>query len=269
VTNWWRPAGARPIGYDWDMPVRIATWNIRSGWSVDWRSLWWRRRARVGAALTALDADVVALQEVFAFQRRWLVRHAHPAGRWAGAGDGRGSAGRGEAVPVAWRRDRLTMVRHTTRWFGDEPERSGSRAHATGAPRIATWVELDDTDGHRFRVVNTHFDSRSADARLGAAEQLAHELATAEDLPTVMIGDFNATLDDPELAPLLGRGLRSVLPAGAGPTATSFEREEGRRIDHVLISHHWAVTSAEVVTAAGTASDHYPVVAELELRSRG
>ena len=247
------------------MPVRIATFNIRSGLSLDRRSLWWRRRAKVRDVLAGLDADVVGLQEVFAFQRRWLLGTDNPAGAWADAGDGRGSGGRGEAVPVAWRRDRLTVARQTTRWFGDEPERSGSRAAYAGAPRIATWVELDDTDGRRFRVVNTHFDSTSADARLAAAEQLAHELATADDLPTLVIGDFNATLEDPELAPLLGRGLRSVLAATAGPTATSFERGEGRRLDHVLISDQWEITSAEVVTGAGTASDHYPVVADLEL----
>ena len=219
--------------------------------------------------LADLDADVVGLQEVFTFQRRWLLAHARPAGEWADAGDSRGRGGRGESVPVVWRRDRLTAAGRTTRWFGDEPERSGSRAPYAGSPRIATWVELDDADGHRFRVVNTHLDSTSADARLAAAEQLAHELATADDLPTVLLGDFNATLEDPELAPLLGRGLRSALPATAGPTATSFEREEGRRLDHVLISHHWEVTSAEVWTAAATASDHYPVVTDLDLRAPG
>jgi endonuclease/exonuclease/phosphatase family metal-dependent hydrolase len=223
----------------------------------------------VREVLAELDADVVGLQEVFAFQRRWLLANASPAGEWADAGDSRGRGGRGEAVPVLWRQDRLAAARRATRWFGDEPERPGSRAPHAGAPRIATWVQLDDADGHRLQIVNTHFDSTSADARLAAAEQLAHELATADDLPTVLLGDFNATLEDPELAPLLGRGLRSALLTSAGPTATSFEHEEGRRLDHVLVSHHWEVTSAEVWTSAAKASDHYPVVADLDLRRPG
>ena len=102
---------------------------------------------------------------------------------------------------------------------------------------------------------------------LKAAEQIASWAADrADDLPLVVAGDLNATLDDAELAPLLAAGLRSVLPDDAGPTATAFETEDGRRLDHVLVSHHWEVGSAEVAHRAGTASDHYPVVAELRLR---
>ncbi len=248
------------------MHVRVATWNIRSGLSFDRRSFWWWRRPRVRDVLADLGPDVVGAQEVFAFQRRWLLRRCHPDGCWGAVGSGRGRGGRGEAAPVLWRTDRLEVTGATTRWFGEQPERSGTRAADADAPRIATWVDLDaDERDSSFRVVNTHFASHSDRARHAAAAQLVAELTAAPERPTIVVGDFNATLGDAELAPLLTHGLRSVLPDGAGPTATAFEREPGRRLDHVLVSPEWEVVSGQVWSAAGTASDHYPVVADLRL----
>ncbi len=245
--------------------LRLASWNVRSGWALDRASFWPLRRSRVAEVLARIDADLWGLQEVFWFQRRWLLRHGLPAGRWAHAGDGRGRCRRGEAVPIVWRRERLQAHGHATRWFGPTPDRPGSRGRQAGAPRVATWVDLAWA-GRRVVVVNAHLDDRSAEARHEAAVQVADAVGRAAEMPHVVMGDFNATLDDDELQPLLAAGLRSALPAAAGPTATAFEREEGRRLDHVLVSSHWAVVSAEVATGAGRASDHYPVVADLELR---
>ncbi len=247
------------------MQLRLVSWNIRSGVSLDAPSFWWLRRRSVRDVLVGLHADVVGLQEVFGFQRRWILGHCPDGERWEHGGTARGTRAGGEAAPVLWDGGRFAGGWTTTRWFGDTPHERGSLAAGADAPRVATWVELGGGDVPRFRVVNTHLDAHSAEARRGAAEQIVAELATAAPLPTLVMGDFNATLDDDEMAPLVAGGLRSVLPDDAGPTATSFEREEGRRLDHVLVSPEWDVRSALVWAHASTASDHYPVVVDLEL----
>ncbi len=167
---------------------------------------------------------------------------------------------------MVWREDRLRAGRATTLWFGPTPHSPGSVAPGAGSARVMTAVELTLGDGRRARMVNTHLDSHSAQARREAATQLVRWIGELPDeLPLVVTGDLNATLDDAEVAPLLEWGLSSALPPSAGPTATAFEREPGRRLDHVLVSPHWQVLRAEVVSGAGTASDHYPVVADLRL----
>lgn len=247
--------------------VRLASWNLRSGLSLDRRSLWWTRRRRVAEVLHDVDADLWCFQEVFGFQRRWLLRHGLAAAPWGHAGEGRNRWRRGEAVPVMWRERGVRPLSATTLWMGREPARPGTVAPGASSPRVATAVDLDLAGVGPARVVNTHLDTGPAEVRHRAAEQLAAWAAARDDdLPLVIAGDLNATLDDAELAPLLAAGLRSVLPDDAGPTATAFETEVGRRLDHVLVSHHWEVVSAEVAHRAGTASDHYPVVAELRLR---
>lgn len=247
--------------------LRVASWNLRSGLSVDRRSLWWARRRRVARVLAEVDADVWAFQEVFGFQRSWVVRHGLPGGPWGHAGDGRDRRRRGEAVPVTWHEPGLRLVGTRTCWLGPTPRRPGSVAPGAGSARIATAVDLELADGRAVRLVNTHLDAHSADARrTGAAQIVTWAEEGADGLPLVVAGDMNATLDDPELAPLLEAGLVPVLPSSAGPTATAFETEPGRRLDHLLVSDAWEVVAAEVVTGAGTASDHYPVVADLRLR---
>jgi hypothetical protein len=213
--------------------------------------------------LHELDADLWGFQEVFGFQRRWVLDHGLPGGPWAHHGDGRNRRRRGEAVPVVWRRDRFGLVGGATRWFGSEPERPGTVGAGAGSPRIVSVVELWCGSGPVV-VANAHLDSASGEARAEAARQLVDLVATRPDVPHVVMGDLNATLDDPELAPLTASGLVPALPPDAGPTATAFETEEGRALDHVLLTPGWTVLGAEVRRDAGTASDHYPLLVELE-----
>lgn len=250
--------------------LRVASWNLRSGLSVDRRSLWWARRRRVAQVLAQVGADVWAFQEVFGFQRSWVVRHGLPDGPWGHAGDGRNRFRRGEAVPVVWN-GRTARLRSTrTCWLGPRPGRPGSVAPGAGSARIATEVELELAHGRVVQLVNTHLDAHSGEARRAGAAQIVQWVGATTgatgSVPLVVAGDMNATLDGAELAPLLDAGLVPALPAAAGPTATAFETEPGRRLDHVLVSAHWEVVAAEVVASAGTASDHYPVAADLRLR---
>jgi endonuclease/exonuclease/phosphatase family metal-dependent hydrolase len=139
-------------------------------------------------------------------------------------------------------------------------------APGASSPRVVTVVDLAVHGVSTVRVVNTHLDDRTPEARRSAAAQIAGWVAArGDDVPLVVAGDLNATLDDDELGPLLESGLVPTLAPSAGPTATAFETEPGRRLDHLLVSRHWEVLSSDVVTSAGRASDHYPVVADLRL----
>lgn len=253
--------------------LTIASFNVRNDRAVldgvDW---WWFRRPLVRRTIAALDADLLALQEVRPGQRRHLRRHL-PGYALVGAGrdDGRH---RGEHSLVAVRRDRLAVTGWTTRWFGPTPQVAGSRDPDAGHPRCATLVEVTDRrTGHRWGMAGVHLDAASAAARSRAAGQLATWCGDA-GRRWVLAGDFNAAPDAPELAPLTAAGWRDALGglAPRGPGVATYHgftgSRDGERIDHLLVAPGPAVTVLEgqvVQDRHGRrhASDHWPVRAVL------
>jgi endonuclease/exonuclease/phosphatase family metal-dependent hydrolase len=215
-----------------------------------------------------LGADVLGLQEVYRWQLSYLLDRLDG---YEAHGEGRSRRRRGEACPVLVRRSRLRMVEERTRWFGADPDRPGGRLHGASFPRMATMVTASDqTGGAPFFVVNTHFDERRPENRRAAAAQLATWLPTGP--PVILLGDLNTTEDDAEVFSVFRTaGLRSALPAHAGGTVHRFRGgTAGRRIDHILVSDHWEVEAAAVVTESVgrfLPSDHWPVRAVLRLRT--
>ncbi|MCY4273454.1 MAG: endonuclease/exonuclease/phosphatase family protein [bacterium] len=249
--------------------VRVATYNIRNLRALDQASWWWRRRDRLGAALSAVDADIWGFQEVYQTQNRWLGTRAFGSG-WEYCGRGRNRRGGGEMCPIWFRKSRFAVTGAAVRWFGETPARPGTRLLGARSPRLATVVEgyLRRVD-QPFVVFNTHLDEGSQQRRLEASENLADWL-TAEHAgkPAIVLGDLNCTLDQSPARPLMALGLRPVLNPDDGPTAHDFGKSPNpRQIDHIFVSEHWSITASRVVREAGNASDHWPVAADLEIQT--
>ncbi len=252
--------------------LRVATFNIRNGRAFDGWDSWPFRRRSTLAAIHDLDATVIGLQEVYAFQRRWLVHHMpeHTA-----HGLGRGRFG-GEQCPVLVRSTKWKVSSHETRWFGPVPNRRGQRLPGALHPRIATTCTLAPTHvsacvgAEPVTVTNLHLDASSAERRQASVEQLLSWLDP--DRPQVVMGDFNASATGALLDLLASGGLRAAVPTGADGTYHHFTgRREGPRLDHVFVNDRFQVTSAEVhrlATRPPFPSDHWPVVATLELLPR-
>lgn len=243
--------------------LRVATFNIRNGLGLDGWNIWPLRRRATADAIASLDADVVGLQEVYGFQRRFLVKRlgAYSA-EWSGRRDGR----KGEACPVLVRTARVSAVAARSRWFADEPDVPGGRLAGASFPRLATICRLR-VDGVEIEVANTHLDEAVAENRLRSVMLLLDWLDPT--VPRVVLGDLNAEPDDTVLQKMHDAGLHQALPAGAGGTNHDFTgRTDGRRIDHILVSDDFRVERAEIVTVrpgGRLPSDHWPVVADLRL----
>lgn len=255
------------------MTVRLVTFNVRNGRAVgDGWNCWWLRRSAVVATVAPLDADVLALQEVYRFQLLYLLRSL---AQFDGAGVGRNDGQRrGEHAPILVRRRRFEIERTETRWLSDTPQLPGSRSWGNRSPRIATLAWLRQrAGGARLGVVNAHLDAHSPDARLRGAEAIAGWVAAEPDRPWVVLGDFNDPPDGPALAALAAGGHRDALahlPAGGaeGSTAHGWRGEgHGPRLDHVLVPATTPVRAAVVRHRpwGRLASDHWPVVADVGL----
>jgi endonuclease/exonuclease/phosphatase family metal-dependent hydrolase len=246
--------------------LRVASFNVRFGMATDGWNSWPFRRRAAGTVARHLEADVLGLQEAYQFQARSIRRRL---GRYGMTGDGRSAKRKGEHCTVLYRRSVLRLTDSSTRWYGDEPFTPGTMLPDASHPRIVTIVDLEPVGGGPgITVANTHFDQRHDDNRVASARQLAGWLDVAER-PTIVVGDLNAGPASDALRVLTDAGLRSAVPDDAPGTNHDYGKHvPKRRIDHILVSPHWTVHGAEVVTEKPHGrypSDHWPLYADLEL----
>lgn len=271
-------------------PLTVASFNIRSGVAFDGLDSWPFRRRATARTIARLAADLLGLQEVYAFQERYLVGCLEG---YTATGRGRGSRGGGERCTVLYRTARLRLETSRTRWLSDTPEVPGSRTWGNPLPRVATLCRfVDQTSGRRFGFADLHLDGASATSRERAAEALLSWLEP--DLPWLLAGDLNETPDGAAVRRFVAAGLRDTLAeqraASAETGTTACERDAasarggarqdgatehgfgkiaaGRRIDYIFASKHWRLERAWVArehAGARLPSDHWPVAARLSL----
>jgi endonuclease/exonuclease/phosphatase (EEP) superfamily protein YafD len=104
--------------------------------------------------------------------------------------------------------------------------------------------------------------------RKDLAELLELQQGAPPDVPEVLLGDFNASLDHSGLRKLLSTGLSDAASAtgrGLWPTwPANSQAPPFVQIDHVLASREFAVLSFQTLPIPG--SDHLAVVSELAYR---
>ncbi|MEU6847554.1 endonuclease/exonuclease/phosphatase family protein [Streptomyces sp. NPDC046716] len=251
------------------VPLRIATYNIHAGAGAD--NVF--DLDRQAAALRALHADVIGLQEV---DVHWGARSqdldvAGELARRLGmrvsfapiysldpvtAGEPRREFG----VAVLSRYPIRSAVNHEiTRLSTQDP--NPVPAPAPGFGEVTLKVR-----GVPVQVFVTHLDYR-ADPSVRVAQVadtrriMAAERSSVRGARQVLLGDFNATPDAGELSPLW-QELRDAGPVGG---VTYPADVPVKRIDYVAVGAGVDVRTASV-PAEPAASDHRPVVAEVGLR---
>ena len=128
--------------------------------------------------------------------------------------------------------------------------------------RVAVAVSVTSKQGQAMRFVSTHFDHTSDPGdRIRQAKHLNSQLRDKE-LPTLVLGDLNAR---PGSLPIKEM-LTWLTPAAPDSLNTFPSQNADRKIDWILMSknHNWQVRDVRTI-AEPVASDHLPLVAELEL----
>jgi endonuclease/exonuclease/phosphatase family metal-dependent hydrolase len=243
--------------------VRIATYNVHVCIGMDGQL----SPHRIARVIAQTGADIVALQELDVGRQRTGFRD--------------------QALEIARHLEMdchfHASVRVEEELYGDailsrfpiELIKSGplpavSERHE---PRGAIWLAIDLNDGRRLQVLNTHLSIFPKERLLQARSIMSEEwaLKAIASGPTVLCGDFNAMPGSPAYktcteylrdAPLCLATARQVRATG-----TWFNPFPMARIDHIFVSGECVVRHAGVVRTqlAKVASDHMPVVVELQL----
>lgn len=290
-----RPPAARQSGPaaphgDGTLDLTLASFNLRYENQADAGARAWSSRlVPVVRLVRHMDPDVMGVQEAL---------HGQAADLWASLPDyrffgvGRDDGCRnGEYSGIYYRRARFEPdpADCGTFWLSDHPEQPGSRTWGNRIPRVAAWLRLiDRPTGRGFYVFNTHWDHLHQGSRERAALLIAARIDGRRQPtePVVLLGDFNATEQNPAVAwfrgvpvTLAGRNHRwthglldayqSLHPAEPNRRTLHFWSAATTgtlKVDHIFVS-----TGAKIRTAAihrdrdPLPSDHFPVSAAVRM----
>jgi endonuclease/exonuclease/phosphatase family metal-dependent hydrolase len=227
------------------MRLRIATYNVHSGVGVDRRF----RPRRIAEVIGELGADVVALQEVLSPVRGFDM-HAHlrdATGFHLAAMATMQLAGDTFGNLLLSRWPMLEVAEHGLTVGDREPRGAIEATIGLGARGL--------------RVIATHLGLRGAERH----EQLSRLVGIVErkpDVPTVLLGDFNATRAKSREIRAHAARLGSACVLATFPSLAPV-----LPLDRIFALHGASIVDAAAHRSrrARVASDHLPLVATVEL----
>jgi endonuclease/exonuclease/phosphatase family metal-dependent hydrolase len=271
-------------------PIRVMTFNVQGIWPKEGPNSWANRAPLSVSTILHHDPDLIGFQEAQTGNLE-VFREQLPGYVFV-QGNHYGDNPPSEYTSVFWKADRFDLTDRGEFWFSPTPD-VPSTGWGVNYPMGATWVKLRDRrTGKVLLHLNTHYEDGpwGAESRREATRLIISRMQALSggELPVIATGDFNWNPGGEEHTRFLEAGyVDTYLAAGHVDGAVStFHRFEGEgydarrysdgantfwRIDWVLVRSRAgaaAVRSCEVVTDSQPPcypSDHYPVVAELEL----
>lgn len=258
----------------------VMTFNIRTANTNDGDNAWLQRRDLVADTIERFAPDIAGLQEVIHEQIEYLAASL-PDYRWLGVDRGlNGGEGLSEYTPIFYRHAELSPIESGTFWLSATPDGPTGTGWRRRVSRIVTWARFYHRgSGRLVFVFNTHLTLRRGPRQVESVRMITARVAALPPGSAVIVtGDFNAVAEASDTwRAATGEGLRDawiVADERRGPPRTSSdflppaEANEGR-IDWILVGGPLGVRSVETIlhNAAGRyPSDHYPVIARVEIR---
>lgn len=230
------------------MRLTFASYNIHKAVGTDGR----RDADRIITVLREIDADIIALQEVdrrIGQRASVLDRAALDDTPWKPVDVAR------RPRSLGWHGNAL-LVRRRFRVLDTHP-----LDLPTLEPRGAACADVE-VDGVRIRIAGMHLDLSGLRRRDQIKAVLRHIAQCTPSCPAVLLGDFNQWGNQTGAMKEFADGWHVL------DTGRSFpSRRPIARLDRIVTSAEWGCLEQHVhhSAMAAQASDHLPIVAELEL----
>jgi endonuclease/exonuclease/phosphatase family metal-dependent hydrolase len=250
-----------------DVMTRVATLNLRNA-----SDRWLERAPLLLEQFVELAPDVIGVQEIHVPTRQgeWIVRKVN---EWLPAG----------ARPYVLHQANKTGIKRLQEGIGIITRLETlafDSIDLRGGHRVASRARLRTADGIAFNFYNTHLHNEASadDMRLAQSRRIIEWIATHDDVPSIFVGDLNATPDKPPVAAVSER-LRSAYalvhghePEGTVPTPLNADwgQRSPKTIDYIFVDDLVQVHDARIVFDRVSPdderlapSDHYGLVAEV------
>ena len=231
-------------------PVRVMSYNLHQGFDVHGS----HGLEDIARVIEAEDPDIIALQEV---SRGWVVNGSVDMLVWLSQRLEMDYVWGPAADPV-WGNavlSRFPIANYENHEMPNNDTVRLDRAYLT--------VEVDVGGGERIDVVATHFHSGDGDSEIRIPQAMAVLGAVDSSRTTVLLGDFNAHPDHPEMLLFADTGFNDTFVA-SGATGDGFTYRADNpweRIDYVWASPDLKVRDLSVPDSR--ASDHLAVAVTL------
>jgi len=235
------PEGAPPAD---TTPIEVLSFNVLCSFcsSPDFDP-WATRLPEIHAAITRINPDLMGLQELFMEEEVDDILYTHPEYETFYYIDPAPGASPFSAYPDAaifWRKDRFDQVNSGEYWLSPKPDEAWSAGFANGQIwRLLVWVELvQKSDGRHLIFATTHFDNNSPSQEMSAPLTVTRTGGQAEQLPVILVGDFNSTPSSTAYQTLI-EGFVDSYPRSAQVERVSVEAtapawDPMERIDHIF-----------------------------------
>ena len=253
--------------------MKVMSFNLRVDVQVDGPHYWPFRIPLVMQTIQAQQPDVLGLQEV----SDRMAEDLFPLlPEYENHGMGRNHDFKGERVSILFLKNKFSLVREETFWLSDTPYVAGSMDVEDGFPRICTMVELiERATQTKFRIMNVHFSYRSVRNRIQNTNTLLsfyHPYQLQTSLPTILMGDFNATLEDPLHGRIHEAGFKDAVASLRLNRVNTYHEFQGfpglTAIDFIYGNAFIQFQTFQTLTESQKgmyASDHYAIVADFKI----
>jgi endonuclease/exonuclease/phosphatase family metal-dependent hydrolase len=252
----------------------LATFNIRWANPGDEGNLWKDRMPHVASLIQFHQVGLFGIQEGLYNQITDLTTSLGYS--YLGAGRDYGSE-KGEYAAILFDPIKYKLLDQGTFWLSPTPE-IPSKGWDAALNRVCSWGKFEDKEGVKFYVFNIHYDHIGQQAREESSKLVVSQIEkfNTENLPVILMGDFNVTPDNPAYSTIVTKDgwqdsrLISQIPS-YGPAGTfsgfDWDRMPDGIIDHIFVKGNLSVIRHGILTdnyGKKYPSDHFPVLVEIE-----
>ncbi len=254
--------------------MRVMTFNLRFENARDGENAWIYRREMVLSVINAYEPAVLGTQE-----GKWpqLMYLKEQLPEYTACLPGREPDEKSQCPTLFFRKECFEIVCGRDFWLSKTPDVHLSKDWDSAYPRMISYAKVSGiADQMEIIAGVTHLDHIGVEARYQQARIIA-EWAEKQDLPFVLMGDFNAEpgSDVHQVLTRADVGLRDSWELMGGPENKSSFTHHGfdgipqhARMDWVLVSPHFEVLDARIIHDSfkgAYPSDHYPYMVDLRI----